>query len=224
MQPYVFPYIGYYQLIHAADKFVFLDDVSFINKGWINRNNILINGKAHIFTIPLKNASQNRLIKDIDVDDKWRAKFLKTIELAYKKAPHFSGIYSLIGDVMNSGNNISDLAKKSIKLVSGYLNMACEFIDSSAKYANENLKGEDRIIDINKRENGQVYINPQGGRDLYSKEKFSGEGISLQFLIPQSISYEQFQPQFVPWLSIIDVLMFNSKEKTKELMSEYVVE
>jgi hypothetical protein len=92
MQPYIFPYIGYFQLIKAVDKFVIYDDVNFINRGWINRNRILVNGKDSLFTIPLKEASQNKLINDIDVnwDDAWKSKWLKTLEQSYKKAPIFN--------------------------------------------------------------------------------------------------------------------------------------
>ena len=67
MQPYLFPYIGYWQLIHAVDTFVIFDDVNYIKKGYINRNNILVNGQKQTFTLELMSASQNKLINDIDI-------------------------------------------------------------------------------------------------------------------------------------------------------------
>ncbi|MDR6194877.1 WbqC family protein [Siphonobacter sp. SORGH_AS_0500] len=105
MQPYLFPYIGYFQLLNAVDKFVIYDDVAFINRGWINRNSILNNGKAQLFTVPLKEASQNKLIHEIsiDTDQKWRDKLLKTIQQNYKKAPHFAAVFP------NSGSRFSTI-------------------------------------------------------------------------------------------------------------------
>ncbi|MDQ3534602.1 MAG: WbqC family protein, partial [Bacteroidota bacterium] len=117
MQPYLFPYIGYFQLINAVDKFVLLDDVNFINKGWINRNKLLINGKSCYFTVPLEKASQNKLIKDILIasDANWKGKLLKSIELAYKKAPHFGQIYTLVEKIIYSNyKTISELVHQSI--------------------------------------------------------------------------------------------------------------
>src|ERR1035437_2930920 len=101
MQPYIMPYIGYFQLINAVDKFVILDDVNYINKGWINRNNILVNKKAHLFVIPLKEASQNKLINEINISDegKWKANLLKTIEQNYKRSPYFTIVYALIEEI-----------------------------------------------------------------------------------------------------------------------------
>ncbi len=121
MQPYIFPYIGYYQLIGAVDKFVFFDDVNFINKGWINRNNILVNNKAYLFTIPLKDSSQNRKIRDISVadDGSWKNKILKTLEQSYRKAPYFDQTLALINDVFDSGfTHIHQFAKGSVTVIS----------------------------------------------------------------------------------------------------------
>src|SRR5689334_20042887 len=121
MQPYFFPYIGYFQLINAVDKFVVYDDVSFINKGWVNRNNILVNGRVSLFTVPLKRASQNKLIKDIELvnEARWKNNFLKTIEHAYKKAPYYKTVFSLISDVIFSERKyITELALLGIKSVS----------------------------------------------------------------------------------------------------------
>lgn len=102
MQPYFLPYIGYFQLINAVDTFVLLDDVNYINKGWINRNQLLLNGKAHLFTLPLQKASQNKLINQLELSNetKWKDKLLKTIETAYKKAPQFHLVFPLISQIL----------------------------------------------------------------------------------------------------------------------------
>jgi hypothetical protein len=223
MQPYIFPYIGYFQLINTVDRFVFLDDVNYINRGWINRNNILVNGKANMFTVPLQNASQNRLINEVKVaEGNWKDKILKTIEMAYKKAPEFKIVFPLIRDVFSSGDSsIAAMARQSIKQVCTYLEILTEFIDSSERYGNKHLKGEERIIDINVQENSINYVNPIGGMELYRKENFATKGINLYFLQTKKIIYPQFNNEFVPSLSIIDVLMFNAKECARQYLMEH---
>lgn len=224
MQPYFFPYIGYFQLINAVDKFVIYDDVNYINRGWINRNRILVNGKAHMFTVPLKEASQNRLIKDIEVSDDgiWRNKFLKTIEMNYKKAPYYDSISLIISKIILSATkSISGLIRQSLIEISQYLTIDTIVQDSSAIYSNRHLKAEERIIDICRKEGADQYINPSGGTELYSKERFEREGIELLFLKSNPIIYGQFKNEFAPWLSIIDVLMFNSKETAGRYLLAY---
>lgn len=224
MQPYIFPYIGYYQLVQAVDKFVMYDDVNFINKGWINRNNILVNNKAHLFSIPLKDASQNRKINEIIIaeDDSWKKKMLKTIDLAYKKAPYFNEAFTLISDILLSGLlYIHQLAKNSIIAIAGYLDFNTIFIESSSDYNNAHLKGQDRIVDICLQEGADHYINPIGGIDIYSKHLFEQKGIKFNFIKTNFISYRQFTNEFVPNLSIIDILMFNSKDKIKQMLDDY---
>jgi len=223
MQPYFFPYIGYFQLINSVDKFVFLDDVNYINRGWINRNRILVNGNAHMFTVSLKDASQNKLIKEIEIaDDGSKSKILKTIEHAYKKAPHFEVVYDLLKTVFLSPiNDIAILAKKSIYAVCEFLSIGTSVIESSAIFNNKQLRGEQRIIDINKQLLASDYINPIGGEELYSKENFLGSGINLHFLKTDQIKYSQFNNKFVPSLSIIDTLMFNSVAETIKLLDRF---
>jgi len=224
MQPYFLPYIGYFQLMHAVDKFVILDDVNFINRGWINRNRILLNGKAHLFTIPLKDASQNKLIKDIEIsrEGNWRTKFLKTISMNYKPAPFFATVFPMITKLISSDDNlISKFIIKSLIEIMGYLNIKTTLIKTSTFYENQPLKAEEKIIDICRKENAKVYINPVGGLHLYSKERFEEEGIELSFINTRPITYKQFGNEFVPWLSVIDVLMFNSKEDISGYLNNY---
>lgn len=228
MQPYFFPYLGYFQLIHASDLFVFYDDVNFINRGWINRNRILVNGKPHLISIPCKKASQNKLILEVElaIDHKWRKKFLRTFQLAYIKAPNFKEVFPIIeGTLLDESANIAQLTVKSITEVVQYLGISTVFKNSSEHYQNSALKKADRLIDICHQEHITNYLNPQGGVDIYTKEYFSAKGINLQFLVPKIISYPQFGKTFVPSLSIIDVLMFNSREKIiNELLNTYKLE
>ena len=215
MQPYVFPYIGYFQLIYASDVFVFYDDVNFINRGWINRNRILINGKDHLFTIPCLDASQNKLIKDIEVlnNTKDIKKLLDTIQSAYKKAPQFNTVFQIIQHILEIKENatISELAIKSILLIAEYLELKRNFKVSSEQYTNQELKKADRLIDICRLEGIEHYINASGGKAIYTKEYYKNYGINLDFRIPEKYEYLQFKNEFLPWLSIIDILMFNDK-------------
>nr|WP_294899533.1 WbqC family protein [uncultured Pedobacter sp.] len=224
MQPYIFPYIGYFQLINAVDKFIVYDDVNFINKGWVNRNRILINKKPNLFTIPLKDASQNKLINQIELinNDKWKIKLIKTIDLAYKKAPYFSSVVPLIIKILESEKeNISRLALNSLKEIASYLNIETKFVDSSSIYANQNLSGQDRILDICLKEDANHYINPTGGTDLYNREDFESSQMTINFIKSLEINYRQFDNDFVSGLSIIDVMMFNNPQKIKEFLKKY---
>lgn len=227
MQPYVFPYIGYFQLIKAVDKFVVYDDVAFINKGWINRNNILVNGKASMFTIPLIGASQNRFIRDIEVDNlvAWSKKFLKTFEQSYKKAPFYKEGFSLVEQIFNLPvMSIAELATASLKETCKYLNIETEIVESSTVYHNQDLKAQGRILDICLQEKANHYINPIGGMAIYDKQLFADSKILLNFIKAKPIQYKQFnkdEAAFVPWLSIIDLLMFCSAEEINEHLNKF---
>lgn len=222
MQPYIFPYIGYFQLISSVDKFVILDDVSFINRGWINRNNILINGAPKLFTIPLRDASQNKRIIDIEIaDNLWKSKFIRTIEMAYRKAPHFDLVFPMVESMVNfEMNNISGFIRNSLIQLCNYFEINTVIVESSSKY-NCTTKGQSRILEICKKESATIYYNPIGGVELYSKDLFSQNQIELWFVKPRIIPYNQMAHEFVPWLSIIDVCMFNSKDRIKELLKEF---
>lgn len=224
MQPYIFPYIGYFQLINAVDKFVIYDDVNFINKGWINRNRILNNGKDSLFSIPLKEASQNKLINEIEVnwDTNWKSKFLKTLEQCYKKAPYYQEIFTIIEQTLYVDNEpISKVIENNLRLICHYLDIKTEIISSSAIYQNTHLKAQERILDICLQEKATQYINPIGGLELYDKDIFEANGIVMNFIKSNPIEYPQFKNDFVPWLSMIDVMMFNSIEKINEYLNKY---
>lgn len=224
MQPYIFPYIGYFQLINAVEKFVILDDVNFIKRGWINRNQILLNNNPYLFTIPLEKISQNNTIKQTKISyaTNWQSNLLKTLEQAYKKAPLFYPVMELVSSAINEKYvYISELAVRSIKEICEYLNIGTTIIDSSEIYQNNYLTGENRIVDICLRENASVYINAAGGRELYRTENFKQHNIELKFINTLSHSYKQFGKPFQPFLSIIDVIMFNDKHETKEMLNLY---
>jgi len=225
MQPYFMPYIGYFQLINAVDKFIIYDDVNYIKQGWINRNNILLNGKSHLFSIPLKDASSFKKINEIEINEalfvKWKEKFFKTLELAYKKASNYDTVISILKKSFDHNKKISDLIYLSLVEICNYLGITTKIEKTSDIYHNVGLSREERLIDICKKENAGVYINPIGGQELYTKDYFKNHDISLLFIKTTKVDYQQFNHDFVPWLSIIDILMFNSTEEIKEMLNQF---
>jgi len=221
MQPYLFPYIGYWQLINNVDMFVIFDDVNFIKRGYINRNYILIQGKSKLITLELIKASQNKLIKEIEVGYN-SDKLIKTIEMAYKRAPYFKKVFPLIVEILsNKEKNLVKFLSFSLEKISDYLKLNTMFIYSSDIKKDNRLKGQNKIIDICKKIGAKEYVNPIGGITLYKKEVFEKEEIKLKFLKSKKIEYKQFKNEFVPNLSIVDVMMFNDKEKIGSFLKEY---
>ena len=222
MQPYFFPYLGYFQLIRAVDKFVFYDDVNFIKNGWINRNRVLINNAPKYMTVQLKNASPFKLINQVEFTDN-RPKLLKTIQFAYKKAPYFTHVWPVIEDCLSViTDKVSELAIKSITGVCAYLGLALKYEKSSIGYSGtRNIPRTERILTICEINKAQTYINPIGGMDLYSKAIFNVRGLELKFLKMEDVQYVQYGNAFIPELSIIDVLMFNSRDTVREMLTQY---
>ncbi|QJW90727.1 WbqC family protein [Spirosoma taeanense] len=224
MQPYFLPYIGYMQLMNAVDTFVLYDDVAFINRGWINRNKLLINGQEYLFTVPLKDASQNKRINEVHLadDPKWRGKLLKTIEQGYLKAPYYGTVMPLTEKIINfATDSIADLVHNSLVELNGYLGIGTKLIPSSAIYNNTHLKAQERILNICQQEHAARYINPIGGLDLYDKPTFAQAGMELKFIQAKRVEYPQFRNEFIPWLSILDALMFNDVATVQAMLNEY---
>ena len=224
MQPYFFPYIGYWQLINAVDEFLVYDDVTYIKNGWINRNNILLGSKKHMMTLPTCGASSFMPINQIRMNDskKYNEKLLKTIEQAYKKAPYFNDIAPMIKEaIFHSSDKIADAVYFSIQRISKYIGINTKLTLSSSLVKNDDLQGQDKVIHICKLLNTTNYINAIGGLELYDKESFAKKGISLHFLKSNKITYKQFGRDFVPWLSIIDILMFNDIKTVRGYLNEF---
>ena len=222
MQPYIFPYIGYFQLINAVDKFVVYDNIQFTKKGWINRNRILVNGKDEYFTIPLKkdsdflNVDQRKLSGTFKTE---RIKLLRRLTESYRKAPEFNSVYTLLESVINNDEeNLFGFIYQSLQAVCKYLDIKTEFIISSVIPIDHQLKSQDKVIAICKAMNATQYINLVGGVELYAKEIFNQNNIEINFIKSDPIEYRQFNSIFIPWLSMIDVMMFNSKEKIHEYL------
>ena len=221
MQPYFFPYLGYWQLLANVDKYVVYDDVTYIKGGWINRNNFLINGQKNLLTMRLEKASSYTLIKDIAIKDDF-VKFLKTIEMGYKKAPFFEDIFRLLKDICQCPDKkLGQFLFNSHIKICEYLGIDTELILSSSFEKHMELKGKDKVISICKQLGADEYINAIGGQELYDKKEFAENGIRLNFLQANLREYRQLKNEFVAGLSIIDIMMFNSKEEIKEMLNDF---
>jgi hypothetical protein len=226
MQPYFFPYIGYWQLIYAVDKYIIYDDVNFIKGGWINRNNILMNGEAKLVNIQMHNASPNKLINEVEVSDNYvyKGKLLKTLNYCYKKAPFFQDVFPVIENVIKQEEkNLAKYLECSIRQVCEYLSIDTNIVISSDINKSNDLRAQDKVIDICKIVGAHEYINAIGGEKLYSREAFSAYDIQLKFLKIGEVRYPQLNNEFVPNLSIIDVMMFNSLGEIKEILNNFTL-
>ena len=223
MQPYIFPYIGYYQLMNAVDEFVVYDNIEFTKKGWINRNRVLVNGKDEYITLTLKKDSDHLHIKDRFLADTWetdRKKIINRITESYRKAPHFAAAFEVIQRcILYQDKNLFNFLLHSFHQVNEYLDINTKLVTSSSIEINHSLKSEEKVIAICKAQDATTYINPIGGVGLYNKNNFSNDGIELQFLQAKNVTYTQYKNEFVPWLSIIDVMMFNSKEGIQNILN-----
>jgi hypothetical protein len=230
MQPYLFPYIGYFQLVHAVDTFVIYDDVQYITRGWIHRNRFLQNGKENLFTFSLQNDSSRKNINEryftTDFENE-RDDFLKMLQFAYGQAPHYDETRALAErvfekmDPQNIEENIALKIGRSIEEIARFLGLETTFLVSSELDKDNSASGQELILDINRVLGSDCYINPVNGQKLYSHEKFEREGFDLYFIKPEEVRYEQFSNDFIPWLSMIDVCMFNDRESIKGLLKEY---
>ncbi len=227
MQPYFFPYLGYFQLVQAVDHFVLYDDVMFIKKGWINRNRIWMQGQDFMFTIPLQKQSQNKTIRESNVawNTEFPSKFLVQLRSAYKKAPHVDAIMTLIEGVLaEKPISLADLAGNSIQATWNYLGLTKNFYFSSELSVSADLGRAERLIEITKSFGESVYINAANGKELYTKPSFAQNGIDLKFIQCELPYYAQGNGgAFLAGLSMIDVLMWNDVQNVRDLLTSYVL-
>src|SRR5256885_6447997 len=221
MQPYFLPYVGYFQLINAADLFIVYDNIKYTKKGWINRNRFLLNGKDAVFSIPLKKDSDSLDIRDREISpDFKKSRLLNQIREAYRRSPHFERTFSLVGRiVLDKETNLFRFVLNSIKETCESLAISTEIVVSSSLKIDHSLPGNAKVLALCKHVGADVYINAIGGRELYSKEDFGAHGVDLKFLQTKPFEYAQLGDKFVPWLSIIDVMMFNPPDAVRDCLA-----
>jgi len=220
MQPYFFPYQGYFQLIASVDRFVVYDDVAFIRNGWINRNRILTSSGIEYLTVPLSGASSFRPICETRCarPGTWRDKMLRTLTQVYARAPEREAGLALAQRVLQAADSesVRDLAVASLREVCAYADLPVSWQDSSLVYGNAELTGPRRVIDICRREKATTYVNVPGGRSLYDPAMFDSAGIALRFVTPALEPYPQSRSkEFVPGLSVLDLLMSVSRDEVR---------
>ncbi|QEF98683.1 WbqC-like protein family protein [Stieleria maiorica] len=218
MQPYFFPYIGYFHLLHAADSLVLYDNLQYTKKGWINRNRMLHNGGDVLFSIPLRKASDYASIDQREVSTDFdRRKLLNRVRAAYRKAPNFAATMNLFTTAIDHPeSNLFRFVKHSIQLLCDHLGIRTSIIDSSNVPIDHSMRGQDKVLAICRALEATTYVNAIGGVSLYDQADFAGKGIELRFIQSENRRYQQFHYPFVAWLSILDVLMFNSTETVRD--------
>lgn len=224
MQPYFFPYIGYFQLMSAVDCFVFHDDVQYIKGGWINRNRILVDEQPSWVTLPVEKASHDFAINSrrYQLENKATLSIQRQVSGAYRNAPLFLEVADLMAQFLSFDDaNVAEFNRHHLIGLARMLGLSCQFFRSSDIEKNHTLKGQDRVIDICKSLGATHYINPIGGLDLYAERDFANAGMQLTFLKARPTEYMQFGRDHVPFLSIVDVLAFNSLQEIIALLSNY---
>jgi hypothetical protein len=211
MQPYIFPYLGYFQLLGAVDSFVVYDNIQYTKKGWINRNRMLENGKATLFTLPIASASDYLDIRERDLAPEYAPeKLLARFKGAYRRAPHFAETLPLLEAVLTDPErNLFSYLHQALQRTALHLGLATDIRVSSTLPIDHTLKAQDKVLAMCEALGADTYINPIGGIELYSRQDFAERGVDLRFLQMAQLEYPQMSPEFVPSLSIIDVLMHN---------------
>ena len=230
MQPYFFPYLGYFQLIAATNTFIVYDDVQYMKGGWINRNRILTEAGPSWISVPVSPDSPTKQIRERVLSareyEKGKVKILGQLHAAYRKAPHYAETRQLVENVLAYEElSLSLFLFNSLRAVSQHLGIETPLMLSSSMQKNdEGLSGTDRVIAICKSMHATTYINAVGGRELYKAEDFSVEKIELRFIEMLPLEYRQLSADFVPYLSIIDVLMFNDRDTVKQYLQQYTLQ
>jgi len=217
MQPYFLPYSGYFQLMSAVDTFVVYDNIKYTKKGWINRNRILVNGQDALFSLPLKKDSDALGIVQRELSSAFeRNKLLNQFRGAYSRAPYFKEIFPVLEGIVNyPDDNLFAYLYHSLTTLAKLLGLKTQFVISSTLPVDVSLKGQEKVLSICQALDAQIYINAIGGQALYSKDVFAADGITLNFIHYQEAEYPQFGQPFIPYLSIVDVLMFNSLDAVR---------
>jgi hypothetical protein len=227
MQPYFFPYIGYYSLIKYSDRFIVFDTPQFIYHGWIERNRILKPSEGwQYIKVSLTKHSRSALIKDVQIkkSEPWQEKIIAQLQHYKKRAPFFKSTMQIIEQIIFTDfDNIVDLDVKALELTCSYLNIDLNYnlfsqMDIGIDLVNE---PDEWALNISKAIRAAEYVNPPGGQDFFNKKKFNSSNIKLTFLKNKLNPYNQNREVFEAGLSIIDVMMFNSPENISKMLTDY---
>jgi predicted HD phosphohydrolase len=222
MQPYWFPYLGYFQLIHASDVFVLGDDLQYVTGGWINRNRMLSNGEPMLFSLPLKKFHSHVAINQRELSDnvgEMMNKLLRTLSMQYSRAPYRQEVMALLQRLMlHPEKNLARYLEHSLRELCAYLGITTPIVRASDLPIHDVQDKQDRVIKTARCLDADLYLNAIGGMALYDADYFSRHGMQLRFHRMDELCYTQFRDPFVANLSIIDVLMFNSVERVRQFL------
>lgn len=216
-QPYLFPYIAWYQVINACDAFVISDDVQYTRSGYINRNQILMNGRPLRFGVPLRGASHTEVIGERRIHDwGWARELLRGMRHAYRGAPHFDEVYPMIeGILAEPVDLLIDLLERAIVVTARHLGLGQRIVRASSVQARVGLRKADRVLATAKALGARCYLqrDTEAARQMYRHEFFLAEGIVLKFVRVGLLPYAQRGvKEFLPGLSLIDFLMHVAPE------------
>ena len=227
MQPYFFPYIGYWQLIAASDVFVLLDDVQFIRGGWIERNRVLNpKGGWQYVGIPLAPHPHTEAIRNVRAREgaDWKRRLLAQISHYRRLAPFYREAREAIEGAIRSADSrgICAINAAIIKEVCRAIGLERTFrVASESGFDYSEVRGPgDWALQISRQMGAHTYINPVSGAGLFEPVRFQESGISLRFLESEPVAYPR-RNEFIPQLSIIDVLMFNGIDGTRSLLQAH---
>ncbi len=236
MQPYFFPHIGYFQLIHAVDRFFLYDNLDYSRGGWINRNRILVvRGRPTFLSVPIRGRKITKTIRDTILleDPHWRLSLQRSIHTCYSRSPYFRETLQLVEEILFlETSSLAEINKRCITGVCNHLGVDTEILTDSTPFdalefelrqrpGTDPIRKVTRAIELCRALGADVFINAIGGRALYDKEVFARHGVRVFFVQTRPHTYPQRAATFHPSLSIIDVLMNCGRDGTRRLLGEY---
>lgn len=215
MQPYLFPYLGYFQLLNAVDRFVLLDDAAHIRRGWVNRNALAGRDARQPFVFPVAYAPRDAAILDVRLHEPEQAarRFMRTLAHLYGQAPFYGPVSELISGILSGGEErLALVIRHSLERIAAYLGIATPIVSAAERHGEIRSRGARRILDICRAEGATTYLNPEGGTELYDPAPFAEAGIALRFLHHRPLPYDRRGGVFLERLSIVDAMMYNAPE------------
>jgi len=214
MQPYFFPYIGYFQLIHCVDTYVNLDHVSFMKRSYMTRNVLKNNTRINV---NVSGGSQNKKCNEVYVnfENNYISKFLKTLENLYSKESNYDSILNniILPEFINRQITISEFNLNLIKRICNYLDVETKIINTSEGLTN--LKKGEGLKSITKKIGSNVYVNAIGGQSLYNKDDFKNDNIELNFIEMGNVDFDN------KYSSILDLLFRYDKSHIQKQIKNY---
>jgi hypothetical protein len=227
MQPYFFPYLGYFSLIDYSDQFILFDPVQHIRHGWIERNRVLKPGEGWQYvSVPLEKHSRGTLIKDLQIKNAsdWQDRILRQLQHYKKRSPYYANTMEVLKACFSEEfTSIVKLNEKCLVEVCNYLGIEYNFrifSEMELKIGPVHHAGE-WALRISEAMGAAEYVNPPGGEEIFDKKQFNDAGIELKFLKSRLPEYSQRRPVFENGLSIIDVMMFKSAEEIRDMIDDY---